>query len=144
MKRLSRSIDADRHLVLIQKYTKRIAASRLRKPFQTVRLLHPFHHGFLHDRLDIGGAEQLTFNGGRLCNPELTILGKIFLPRNIPRILKQLFKGFRMKTSHLQQDPLCRAQKYVRAADGLLISDKCHTAVFHQRDIIAQIRNFSF
>ena len=90
-----------RHRVLVKEYAQREACTALREPFDPICLFHPLDHGFFHDGLDIGRAEELALNGGSFRDPEFRILREIFLPRDRAGPLEQFLESLCMETADL-------------------------------------------
>ena len=144
MKRNAGGIQSHHNLILHKKNSHRIGSPVLRKPLQMTGLLHPLHHCFFCDGLNVGRAEQLALDRGGLGHPEFCICRKIFFPGQRPDPLKQFLKGSGVKTSYQKKNTLCAAQENICPADSLRIPFKSDPAILYPGNFITQIIYFSF
>ena len=141
---IARRIQSHRHLIFHQKDPDRVGIPALLKPVHMIRLLHPLHHRFFHNGLDVGGAKELTLHAGRLRHPEFTVLRYVIAPGQSLRPLKKLFESLRVKAACLDQHTLRRPEKNIGTAKRQRVPGKSDTHVFHRRDLISKIRNLPF
>ena len=144
MQGVTGSIQTDGDDILHDRHTQRKAGAVLRKPVDIIVLFQAVYHRLLHNRLNVGGTEKLTFDRGCLCNPELTILRNKLLPRESLCSLEKLIKGACLKASDLDQDTLCGAQEDVGTHNCRLISGEGDLSVLHLNNLVSEILYFTF
>ena len=127
-----------------QRHTKRIGSPRFLEPFLMTGQLQVLNHGFFYDGLNIGGTEQFTLYRGSLRHPELSVPGNEPFPLHCLRLLKQFIVGNCLKGRYLNQDTLGCAQKNIRIAHRLRISEEAYFPVLYLTDLVPEIRDFSF
>ena len=144
MKGFPGRVNGGRDHVFHQKDADRIGVSRLRESLSVVAALHSLHHCFLHDRLDVGGREELALDARRFGDPEAGIGGKKILPGEGKCALKELLIGRGMERADFQEDALAGPEKDIGPGDRFFVAQESHTAVTDVRDLVSDVIDLFF
>ena len=144
VERNSGCIDADHRHILHKGCTDRITLPVLREPFHMVDLLQPFHNGLLHDRLNIGRAEQFAFHRICLGDPEFPVHRNILFPGKRFCTFEKLVKGLRPHFPRLQEDSLGSTKENIRFGNSSGVRQECDLSVLHFGNLVSQVGDLSF